>query len=103
MLENDAARELYHEHAARMPIIDYHCHLVPQMIAENRRFGNITEAWLGGVQCGPTASKRPILPVTNPIGRNLRNGPERFLMRCAIRFITGPISSWPGFSASMKC
>ena len=31
-----------------MPIIDYHCHLVPQMIAENRRFGNITEAWLGG-------------------------------------------------------
>lgn len=48
MLENDAARELYHEHAARMPIIDYHCHLVPQMIAENRRFGNITEAWLGG-------------------------------------------------------
>lgn len=38
MLENDAARELYHEHAARMPIIDYHCHLVPQMIAENRRF-----------------------------------------------------------------
>ena len=48
MLENDAARELYYEHAARMPIIDYHCHLVPQMIAENRRFGNITEAWLGG-------------------------------------------------------
>ncbi len=48
MLESDAAKELYHEHATRMPIIDYHCHLAPRMIAEDHRFGSITEAWLGG-------------------------------------------------------
>ena len=34
MLTNDYARELYHESAEKMPIIDYHCHLVPKMIAD---------------------------------------------------------------------
>ncbi len=48
LLENDIAAELYHEHAALMPIIDYHCHLSPQDIAENRRFNNLTEIWLDG-------------------------------------------------------
>lgn len=48
MLTNDFARELYHESAEKMPIIDYHCHLVPKMIAENHRFSDLTEVWLGG-------------------------------------------------------
>ena len=48
MLTTDAAVELYHRHAAKMPIIDYHCHLDPKMIARNHRFSGITEAWLGG-------------------------------------------------------
>ncbi|MBQ5528147.1 MAG: glucuronate isomerase, partial [Bacteroidales bacterium] len=48
MLTNDTARELYHESAEKMPIIDYHCHLVPQMIAENHQFADLTEIWLGG-------------------------------------------------------
>ncbi len=48
LLENDTARKLYHEFAASMPIIDYHCHLSPKDIAENRIFNNITEAWLEG-------------------------------------------------------
>lgn len=48
MLTNDTARELYHESAKDMPIIDYHCHLVPEMIAYNHRFSDITELWLGG-------------------------------------------------------
>ena len=46
MLSNDTARMLYHEHASKMPIIDYHCHLVPQQIAENIRFRDITQLWL---------------------------------------------------------
>lgn len=46
MLSNDTARQLYHEHAEKMPIIDYHCHLVPQQIAENIRFRDITQLWL---------------------------------------------------------
>ena len=48
MLTCDAARELYHQSAEKMPIIDYHCHLVPQMIAKNYRFDDLTEVWLGG-------------------------------------------------------
>lgn len=48
LLYSDTARMLYHEHAAKMPIIDYHCHLVPQLIADNYRFEDLTEIWLGG-------------------------------------------------------
>lgn len=48
MLTNDTARELYHKSAESMPIIDYHCHLSPQMIAEDYKFADITELWLGG-------------------------------------------------------
>lgn len=46
MLSNDAARELYHRSAEKMPIIDYHCHLVPRQIAENIQFRDITQLWL---------------------------------------------------------
>ena len=46
MLGTDAARELYHSHAARMPIIDYHCHLVPAQIERNIRFRDITQLWI---------------------------------------------------------
>ena len=46
MLHSDAARELFHAHAENMPIIDYHCHLVPQQIAENIQFKDITQLWL---------------------------------------------------------
>ncbi len=47
MLRTETARRLYHEHAENMPIIDYHCHLSPQEIAENIRFQDITQLWLG--------------------------------------------------------
>jgi len=48
MLTNDYARELYHTSAENQPIIDYHCHLVPEMIADNYQFADLTEVWLGG-------------------------------------------------------
>ena len=48
LLTNDTARTLYHQHAARMPIIDYHCHINPAEIAEDRHFSTITQVWLGG-------------------------------------------------------
>ena len=48
LLQTDTARELYHEHAAKTPIIDYHCHLDPRQIAENHQFEDLTEIWLGG-------------------------------------------------------
>ncbi|KXB85172.1 glucuronate isomerase [Prevotella sp. DNF00663] len=48
LLETTVAQELYHNHAAQKPIIDYHCHLNPKMVAEDHRFASITELWLGG-------------------------------------------------------
>ena len=48
LLESDAAKKLYHEHAAKMPIFDYHSHISVKEICENKKFSSITEAWLGG-------------------------------------------------------
>ncbi len=48
MLKTSAAQKLYHEYAENLPIIDYHCHLKPQEICEDRRFESITEIMLGG-------------------------------------------------------
>jgi glucuronate isomerase len=48
LLSNDVARRFYHEHAALQPIFDYHCHLPPKDLAENRRFENLFEIWLEG-------------------------------------------------------
>jgi len=48
LLHSDIARRLYHDYAADMPIYDYHCHLNPKEIAENRRFDNLGQIWLEG-------------------------------------------------------
>lgn len=48
LLQSPTAVRLYHEFAAKMPIIDYHSHLSPKIMAENACFANITEAWLQG-------------------------------------------------------
>jgi glucuronate isomerase len=48
LLQTKTARALYHEHAEKMPIYDYHCHLPAQQIAADHRFENLTQAWLAG-------------------------------------------------------
>jgi len=48
LLENKFSQRLFHEYAAQMPIIDYHCHLSPNEIANNRQFENLTKIWLDG-------------------------------------------------------
>ena len=48
LLSTDTAKWLYHNVAEQLPIIDYHCHINPQEIAEDRTFDNISEVWLGG-------------------------------------------------------
>ena len=48
LLESGMAKKLFHDHAADMPIFDYHCHLIPEQIATDKRFTTITDAWLGG-------------------------------------------------------
>ena len=48
LLSTETAKHLYDDFAAEMPIIDYHCHLDPKEIWEDRKFENITQVWLGG-------------------------------------------------------
>lgn len=48
LLETATARHLYHDYAASMPLVDYHCHISPREIFEDRRFDNLVEVWLGG-------------------------------------------------------
>lgn len=48
LLYTKTSQQLYHEHASKMPVIDYHCHLPPDQIADDKQFANITQAWLYG-------------------------------------------------------
>ena len=48
LLQTETAQRLYHDHAAKMPIIDYHCHLIPAYVAEDHRFDNLSKIWLEG-------------------------------------------------------
>ena len=48
LLETKTAEKLYHQYAAKMPIIDYHCHLNPEEISSNKKFENLTQTWLYG-------------------------------------------------------
>jgi glucuronate isomerase len=76
LLEGDGAAELYHRYAAPLPIIDYHTHLPPREIAEDRRFENLTQIWLAG-----------------------DHYKWRALRACGVaeRFITGAASDWEKF------
>ena len=81
MLQTKTARKLFHEHAEGMPIIDYHCHLVPQQIAQNIQFSDITQLWLVDGHYGDHYKWRAMRA----------NGvPEEY--------ITGDRSSWEKFS-----
>ena len=48
LLNNETAIRLFHEYAKDMPLVDYHCHISPKEIYEDRRFHNLCEVWLGG-------------------------------------------------------
>ena len=48
LLSTEMAQKLYHDYAETMPILDYHCHINPQEICEDRKFENIPQVWLGG-------------------------------------------------------
>lgn len=48
LLQTETAQQLYHNHAAKMPVFDYHCHINPKDIADDRQFKTITEVWLYG-------------------------------------------------------
>ena len=48
LLTTGTAKKLFHDYAKPMPILDYHCHIDPKEIAQDRQFSNITQVWLGG-------------------------------------------------------
>ena len=48
LLSTPTAQAIFHDFAEKMPIVDYHCHINPQEIYEDRKFENITQVWLGG-------------------------------------------------------
>ncbi len=48
VLQTKTARDLFHNHARELPIIDYHCHLIPREIADDKKYDNITQIWLYG-------------------------------------------------------
>ena len=75
MLQSPTAQHLYHAYAEDMPICDYHCHIPPREIYENRRFDNIAQVWLGG-RNRTAATRRPLLQVA----RHAPNGvPEEYI------------------------
>ena len=76
LLESQQAMELYHSFAESLPIIDYHCHVPPKDIAENRQFLNLTQIWLSG-----------------------DHYKWRAMRACGVdeRFITGVASDWEKF------
>ena len=55
LLETETARHLFHDYAKDMPLVDYHCHLSPREIYEDRRFDNLVQVWLGGMENGVLA------------------------------------------------
>lgn len=48
LLSTQTGEELFHTYAEHMPIVDYHCHISPKEIYEDKRFESIAEVWLGG-------------------------------------------------------
>ena len=50
LLQTETAKHLFHDYAEKLPLIDYHCHLNPQEIYEDRRFEDLAQVWLGGLQ-----------------------------------------------------
>lgn len=56
ILSNDTAKHLFHDYAESLPIIDYHCHLSPQEIYEDRRFESLGDVWFGGRQADGTCA-----------------------------------------------
>ncbi len=78
LLESDVASDLYHSFAESMPIIDFHCHLSPELMASDHRFRSITEIWLDGDHYKWRAMRADGVPE---------------------RFCTGDASDWEKFEA----
>ncbi len=110
MLQSATAQHLYHDYAADMPICDYHCHIPPREIYENRRFENIAQVWLGGRNpdgsyFGDHYKWRPksTSPVISLTASASRSSQRLCPWPSATRCTTGPIWSCMCSSATRAC
>jgi glucuronate isomerase len=94
LLHSDTAKELYHNHAAKMPIYDYHCHLSPQEIAEDKKFENMTQIWLYGDHYKWRAMRSNGIPEKYITGN--ASDPEKFMAwaRTVPYTLRNPLYHW---------
>ena len=95
LLSSETSQKLFHEYAENMPIVDYHCHINPQEIAEDRKFENITQVWLGGDHYKWRQMRSNGVDEYYITGgatvKNSRNGQRHLRKQSEIRCITGAI------------
>ena len=89
LLDTEEARILYHNYAEGMPIIDYHCHIDPAEIAEDKNYGTITELWLGGDHYKWRAMRQCGIPEEYITGK----ADERERFRCWCRTLSQAVGS----------
>jgi len=92
MLKNDTAVKLYHSYAENLPLVDYHCHISPKEIFEDRRYNNISEVWLGGKNPDgsyviPFNKQRPIM-LMGPAGIGKTDAPYQVAQELGIGFVS---------------
>ncbi|HHX60463.1 MAG TPA: glucuronate isomerase [Epulopiscium sp.] len=94
LLQNETAIKLYHDYAKDMPIMDYHCHLSPQEIWEDKQFKNITEVWLGGDHYKWRAMRLNGIPEKNVTGDG--NDYDKFMAfaQTLSKCIGNPLYHW---------
>ena len=94
LLSNETARRLYHDVAKQLPIVDYHCHLSPKEIKEDRRYENITEVWLGGDHYKWRAMRALGVEETYITGNGSDYEKFRAFCACMPRLVGNPIYHW---------
>ena len=94
LLHSPAARTLYHKFAESMPILDYHCHLSPQQIAEDARFGTITQLWLGGDHYKWRAMRSNGIPEENITGGASDEAKFKLWAQTLERAPSNPLYDW---------
>lgn len=98
ILENDMAKKLYHNHAEEQPIIDYHCHLNPKEIYENKAFDDLSQIWLFDQGAGDHYKWRLMRAAGEPEANITGDGApyDRFLSfaRTMEKAIGNPIYEW---------
>ena len=98
LLTNEVAKDLFHNHAAKMPIFDFHCHLIPREIYEDKPLKSITEAWLGANGFGDHYKWRLLreMGIPEEYITGQKTDKERFdkFAECMPYFIGNPIYQW---------